>query len=166
MGKSSTLPHKARLNSVAGFTLIEVLITAIIAGIIAMIAIPSYRVYVVQSNRAVASSTAEALVTQQEERKLATGSYATDLEGLLGTKKSTVFIDKKGEIYDNDKTISAIYSLSFGASPTATTYSLLFKPVGSQSSDDECALMTINHRGEWAATDAASKDTTTACWER
>ncbi|MCF6764885.1 type IV pilin protein [Thiotrichales bacterium 19S3-7] len=60
-----------------GFTLIEIVITIVIIGIILLIAIPSYNTYIQHSRRYEATSTLEALYLLQKKYHLKYDHYAT-----------------------------------------------------------------------------------------
>ena len=65
-----------------GVTLIELVIVTIIVGILAAIAIPSYRSYVLRSQRSDAKDAVLALATQQEKHYLQCNRYAAAIAGL------------------------------------------------------------------------------------
>lgn len=60
-----------------GFTLIEVMITVVIVAILASIAIPSYREYVIRGNRTAAQATMMEIATRQQQFFVANRTYAT-----------------------------------------------------------------------------------------
>ncbi len=60
-----------------GVTLIELVVVMIIVGILAAVAIPSYRNYVLRSQRSDAKDALLALATQQEKHYLQCNTYAT-----------------------------------------------------------------------------------------
>lgn len=63
-------------HSERGFTLIEVMITVAIVGILAAIALPSYQAYVQRSRVPPALDALSSLATRLEQRYQDTGSYA------------------------------------------------------------------------------------------
>ncbi|MDA8622314.1 prepilin-type N-terminal cleavage/methylation domain-containing protein [Psychrosphaera sp.] len=73
-----------RNRNLVGFTLIEVLITLAIVGILASVIYPSYSRYVVSSYRAQAQADMLELATAMERHKATTFSY----KGAAGTKNS------------------------------------------------------------------------------
>ena len=59
-----------------GMTLIELVVVMVIVGILAAVAIPSYRSYVIRSQRSDAKDALLALATQQEKHYLQCNNYA------------------------------------------------------------------------------------------
>ena len=59
-----------------GVTLIELVVVTVIVGILAAIAIPSYRIYILRSQRSDAKDAVLALATQQEKHYLQCNAYA------------------------------------------------------------------------------------------
>jgi len=64
-----------------GVTLIELVVVMIIVGILTAIAVPSYRSYVLRSQRSDAKDALLALATQQEKHYLQCNTYATAIAG-------------------------------------------------------------------------------------
>ena len=60
-----------------GFTLIELMITVVIVAILASIAIPSYREYVIRGNRTAAQAVMMEIATRQQQYFVANRTYAT-----------------------------------------------------------------------------------------
>jgi len=65
-----------------GFTLIELMIVVLIIGVLAAVAFPSYREYVVRTNRAQAMDAITEIMFEQERFQLRRRTYATDLTDL------------------------------------------------------------------------------------
>jgi type IV pilus assembly protein PilE len=65
----------------AGFTLIEILIAVVLVAILAAIAYPSYRDYVVRSSRAAAQAELLELSSVQEKIYLNSNAYSADVAG-------------------------------------------------------------------------------------
>lgn len=60
-----------------GFTLIELMITILVVAILASIAIPSYRQYVIRGNRTAAQAVMMEIATRQQQFFVANRTYAT-----------------------------------------------------------------------------------------
>jgi type IV pilus assembly protein PilE len=68
-----------------GLTLVELLITIVIIGVLAAIAIPSYSNYMVRARRADAKTGLEQFRAAQEMRRAERGSYSVDIAELRNT---------------------------------------------------------------------------------
>ena len=65
-----------------GFTLIELMITLVIVGIVAMIGVPSYLEYTRAAERSEAITTLNDIILQAEEFRARTGEYPTHLSDM------------------------------------------------------------------------------------
>ncbi|KWT72733.1 MULTISPECIES: type IV pilin protein [unclassified Variovorax] len=115
-----------------GFTLIELVITIAVVGILAAIALPSYQQYVIRSKRSAAQAQMMDIANRQQQYMLANRGYAdkTALEAggyILPAEVSTGY----------DYTIT----LGTGAVPAFT---VTFTPKGSQASD---VTLKLNNEG-------------------
>ena len=145
------------LLRVAGFTLIELMITVAVVGILAAIAYPSYQQQVKQSRRADAQAALVSLAGVMEKNFSQNNSY--EISGAaptLGTASGTIFANQV-PINGGTKT----YDLTLVADKT--TYTLKATPSGAQAGDGYLTLDNKNAR-EWnqdnngAIADPAEKD--------
>lgn len=132
-----------------GFTLIELMITVAIVGILAAIAYPSYQDSVRKSWRANAASCLMELAQRMERRFTGSSSYEGDE------------LPSSGCI--NEGGMGARYDFLFAEDePTATTFILQASPVaGGPQSSDTCGTLTITQTGQKGADDTVSD-----CWRR
>lgn len=63
-------------NKANGFSLIELMITIAIIAILIMVALPSYRDYIIRANRAAAQAEMMAIANREEQYLLSNRSYA------------------------------------------------------------------------------------------
>lgn len=133
----------------AGFTLIELMVTVVVIGILAAIAYPSYVAYIVKANRAAAKSFLLEVSSRQQGYLLDARSYAAD----LATLKLTV----PAEVSKNYTVETAPKA---GAAPPGFTATA--KPTGSQAVRDAgCGNLTID---EANAKTVSGSDGVTKCW--
>jgi type IV pilus assembly protein PilE len=118
-----------------GFTLVELMITVVIIGIIAAIAYPGYRDYVRKARRTDAFQALAATASKQELFYTKNLRYATSLSALgLTAPFSTTTADD--------------YRLSLVTAATAQQFTLSAVPtVSGRQATDSCGTLTINYRG-------------------
>lgn len=116
----------------SGFTLIEVMIVVAILGVIAAIALPSYRDSVMKSRRSDAKS---ALMQASQAMEKYYTERQTYLGATLGTASTDVYSTNSPDGY---------YTLSFTATPTAAAYTIQAAPTtGNAQTNDKCGTFTI-----------------------
>jgi len=144
----------------AGVTLLELMIVIVIVAVLASIAIPSYRNYVIRAQRTDATSGLLRLATQQEKFYLQNNRYAANAElaiappnglGVAGTENGW-------------------YALSIDAPSAACPLVSCFvaraaPAAGSpQAVDADCQGFAVNERGVRTATNSGGVDNTATCW--
>lgn len=116
------------IRSRQGFTLIELVIVVAIVGILAAIALPSYREYVVRGNRAAAQATMMEIANREQEYFLANRSYAS---------KAT--LEANGYALPADVSRNYSYGITLDAGPPVG-FTINFTAEGGQESDGDLSL--------------------------
>ncbi len=123
-----------------GFTLIEVMITVAIIGILAAIAVPSYNQYVASARRAEAQAFLSELALKQEKWRLNHATYGTTSD--IGADQDTL----------------EYYAFTVTAN-TSTAYTLQAVASGTQATQDAaCKTLTLDQSG--------GKGSSASCWKK
>ncbi len=140
-------------QSSTGFTLIELMITVAIVGILAAIAYPSYQNSVQKSWRSNAASCLSELA-QRMERRYTTQSRYT----FPDSTTQAAFLS--GTACTQEGAMPLRYTFTFNGNPDATTFTLQASPASLQA-NDACGTLAINQMGQKSADGSVSD-----CWRR
>ena len=137
-----------------GFTLIELMITVVVIAILASIAIPSYRDYVLRSRRTDATTALMRLQAAEEKYYLQYNTYTANLTDPM-----------PAGIGIGTGTENSYYTLNVALTGGGTGYNATATPTttGGQNDDGKCTTFTITHTGAKGATGSASHPRET-CW--
>lgn len=135
-----------------GFTLIELMITLVIIGLLSSIAYPAYQDHILRTHRAAAAACLQELALQMERRytiHLAYNQPDTNLPKAtcvdpLAKRYSFGF---GGAAAPTSTVPSASAPASPAAIPSASEYVLQAIPVGPQSSDTHCGTLSLDQQG-------------------
>jgi len=130
-----------------GFSLMELLIVIAIIGILAAVGYPSYTSYIKKTKRSDGTLALLEAVQAMERCKSTTFSYAGCT---LSAQQS---ISPEGH-----------YSLALSPAPTASAFTIVATPQGTQASDTECATISINHIGAQTSTPGTADADDNNCW--
>ena len=148
----------------AGFTLIEVMITVAIVGLLASIALPSYSSYIARSRRADARTQLVQVAQFMQRFYAANDAYNLDRAGngtLTQVPASLTVLPSDG---------TKLYDLAIPAGTlTATSYVIQMVPVvGGVMANDECGTFTLTSTGVRGVTVGGTAGSTALrdkCWK-
>lgn len=156
----------------SGFTLIELMITVVILGILAAIAYPSYTSYVAQARRSDATINLSRIAAVQEKFFTECGRYSTNFDGTISDPVPANRCTGLGvgptagsfTTLDGHYTITAVVAAGGGG------FTLTAQPAGSQITADtaKCNTITINQAGVKTAlgADGLSGPNGGKCWKK
>ncbi|MBI3479419.1 MAG: prepilin-type N-terminal cleavage/methylation domain-containing protein [Nitrosomonadales bacterium] len=129
--------QEAGRKNTKGYTLIEIMIVVVIIGIIAAVAIPQYKQYVIRGNRSAAQAFMMDIANRQKQYLLDARVYAPDLTTLTMTVPTNV---------------SNNYScctMTLNASGTAPSFTITATPIAgkAQANDGNLTLDDLGNKG-------------------
>ena len=121
------------MSKLQGFTLIELMIAVAIAGILAVLAVPSYQSFIVRGNRAAAQAFMMDVASREKQYLLDARSYTNDLAILYGVTVAASAIPPE---------VSRNYaSIAIAVSATPAAFTITATPgSGSQAADGALTL--------------------------
>lgn len=152
-----------------GLTLIELMVTIAIIGILSAIAIPSYSYYTRVTKRSAAKSSVQQVRGLLEQYYTNNKSYTTDLTN-LGFNNSPLEVDK------NDQEVSAakaVYEITVNTAAAGSMkyckancdYEVVATAKNTQTKDTNCAVFVFNSLGQKTSYDSSGNSSTSkGCW--
>jgi type IV pilus assembly protein PilE len=147
-------------SQMRGVTLIELMIVVAVVAALMLIAIPSYRSYVLRANRAEGRAALLSLGAAQEKFYLQCNTYSTTI--------STDATDCAGpNLQFNTTSERGYYTVAVTAADTnawtATATAVAGQP---QIDDTKCRVFQLTSAGVKTSTNAGGATTTSECWDR
>jgi type IV pilus assembly protein PilE len=170
--------NQQRLPTASGFTLIELMITIVVLGILAAIAYPNYTKYVRESRRSDATIAISQIAAREEKFLTECGVYSANFNGVIldanaGTRCTGLGI---GPIAGTYTTLDGYYTMTIalkaGPPPLNAAggggYTITAVPASNQVADTAyCATFTLDETGKRTATGTDGNMTTGGkCWKR
>lgn len=149
-------PHRrlatpAGRRRLAGFSLIELMVALAIAAILASVAYPSYRGYVIRTKRAAAAACLTDLSAFMERVYAANLRYDQNNAAATALPAVQCRTDLTGS-----------YTFAFAVNqPTQRTFTVVATTSGPQADDAACANLSINQAG---VKTISGNSTVAACW--
>lgn len=144
----------------AGVTLIELMIVVVVVGILAAIAIPSYRQYTMRAQRSDATTALLRVAAAQEKFYLQNNAYtATVTAAGLNLVAAAPLTSEHGwySIAIDHPEFAGDVTRGFRVTATAVAGE-------NQAVDTACRTFTINQAGRRTAATSGGADNTEACW--
>ena len=137
-----------------GFTLVEMLITLAVVGILGTLAYPSYRDHVLRARRSEAFSALSAVAQAQDRWRATHTRYAGSLAdlGLESTRGPGRYYQIELETHE---------------SHSHSHFMAIARATGPQRADTRCALLQLSQQGKQqirTASDHEGKDSSRHCW--
>jgi type IV pilus assembly protein PilE len=143
------------VNSQRGVTLIELITVMVVIAILASIAIPSYRSYLLRAQRSDGTRALLHVQAAQEKFFAQNNSYTANLAAPSPAGLGIAALSDSG-FYDINVVLT---NNGAGYTATATPHA-----GGGQTDDSKCQVFTVDHNLRKSAGDGLGNDVTRECW--
>lgn len=140
----------------SGVTLMELLTVVIVISVLASLAVPSYRRYLLRAQRSDATTALLRLQTAQEKYFLQYGTYVTTTANISTLPPAGLGLSAVSE--------RGYYNLAVAATPTGYIFTATPVPGGGQADDTGCVSFTITEAGTKEARNSANAIKTMECF--
>lgn len=131
-----------KFHRMNGFSLIELMIAVVVVGILAAVAMPSYRNYVMRAARAAAQTELLEMAGLQEKIYLNSNAYTASVTAAYNSTSAGGLGKTGGQTSDG--------KYAFGLAGTGQTFTLTATPVaGSAQAGDGCITIQENGLRQW-----------------
>ena len=147
--------HNSSWSGNRGFTLLELMITLVIVGVVSAYAFSSYQKSILKSGRTEAKNAVTQIAAAEEQARFgANNTYA----------RSVVTVYPASVSPNTPNTPHNLYTLSITA--TTSTYTIKAVPASGskQANDSDCQSFSLTNTGLQNAKNAGGTDTTSTCW--
>ena len=134
------VPFEPAGGRVRGFTLLELMIVVAIVAVLAAIALPSYRDFILRANRA------DAKAIMLETAQFMERFYTTNNTYVTPANPTTKDVPTGFKVSPKPGAGPVKYNLSFTAAPTASVYVIQAVPLAPQDAD-KCGTLTLSNTG-------------------
>jgi type IV pilus assembly protein PilE len=146
--------HSRLFRKMRGVTLVELMVVIVIIGILAAVAVPSYRRYLIRSQRSEAKISLLAVQAAEEKFYLQNNAYTNNVTGAPPAGLGLQATSETGK-YDLAITTFPADGQSYTATASPRTG-------GGQTDDVQCVNFTLNERGTRGVSGPYG---TQACWK-
>lgn len=159
--QQSTLAPAPGSGRAAGFTLIELMVTVVIAAVLMSIAFPLYQHQIRESRRTDARSALLDLASREERYYATNNVYTTTASDVGYSGWGSGYPVGGGYYYLVQPTITA----ATAGAPAGFT--LVAMPIAGkgQDGDSDCQSFTVIQTGQETSTNSASADSSATCWK-
>jgi len=133
-----------------GFTLFELLVALVVVGILATVALPSYRQYVRRVNRTEAMTLLLDLQNAEERHFLRHDHYTANIDAAPPAGLGLPLANESNK-----------YTLAVSLAADGQSYIATATPVGAQAADLECLAFSVDARGRRAVSGSGG---VRRCW--
>lgn len=146
------------IPSFAGFTLVELLVVAVISAVLLLVAVPEYREHLLRTHRAAARIAMYEILARQEQYFIDHQQYADSLLA-LGYPASPFALDSEGHASTPLAAPERVYLIEI--SVQGSNFTLHAQPQLAQTADAGCGVLSLTSQGVRAS---SGRYPLTRCW--